>query len=302
MSGSGLAPVPVATEAAEAIVERASATPLSSHIQRAESRSGAKASTSAGLDTLERWFLDAVSHPGSLASGLRAASRRHGVPACAVSGWLGVYHHGYRARLVECLADDYPAVRHVLGEERFERLCERVIARRPSGAPNLNAYGASLLAEIQSPIRLPHREFLRELAALEWAVVEAVHAAPPVTIDANALRAIPPERWGDLRFSPNPALRVLRGSYPVNPWFQAFRRGEPGPVPARKPSVVAVYRVGPSVWRMDLSAMTASLLDRLVSGVPLGEALAPVEGHAEAGQVMRWFEAWVGGGFFSNVS
>jgi hypothetical protein len=39
----------------------------------------------------------------------------------------------------------------------------------------------------------------------------------------------------------------------------------------------------------------------LLAGVPLGEALAPLEGKAGAERVMEWFTAWVRGGFFAGL-
>ena len=54
---------------------------------------------------------------------------------------LAIYRDGYRARLVECLADDYPAVRHLLGAEAFEAIAHAYVDKHPSRSPNLNAFG-----------------------------------------------------------------------------------------------------------------------------------------------------------------
>lgn len=290
-------------------VERASASPVA---PIPEGRRRRRVVPSAGLDlaTTQAWFLEVITRPGSVEAGLRAAGRRHGVAAPAVVTHgptldlvdrMRIYHHAYRARLQACLADDYPGVRAAMGEEAFPRLADRVITTTPSRGPNLNRYGRVLLDHLRGPGRLRHRAFLTELATLEWALVEAVHAAPPAQLDRARLAGLGPEAWAAARFQPSPALQVLDFHFPVNRWLQRFREGAISPIPRRRPTATAVYRQGYRVWRMDLTPLTRGLLQRLCAGVPLGEALAPVEGQAGADQVMAWFSAWVAGGFFAGV-
>jgi len=87
----------------------------------------------------------------------------------------------------------------------------------------------------------------------------------------------------------------------VNRWYQAFREGDTRPRPAREASAVAVYRKGTRVWRMDLAPTPRRLLSALVEGVPLGPALASIEGAVGSGAVMAWFQAWVQEGLFADV-
>src|SRR5690606_2409343 len=105
------------------------------------------------------------------------------------------YHHAYHARLVECLADDFPCVQAVCGEEVFATLARGYIAAHPSRHPNLNGYGAGFplwLRRLRRP--LVHRALLADLAALEWALVDVLHAQAAPVLDATALAAIPVER------------------------------------------------------------------------------------------------------------
>ena len=288
-------------------VERASAS-VPAPVTGRRNRLGAPAPADLSLAAVQDWFLTAVTAPGSLERGLRAAGARHGVatgsvvtggPALDATDCLRIYHHGYRARLHECLADDFPGVRLALGEARFARLCDRVITASPSRGPNLNRYGRALLAHL---VAEHERPFLTDLARLEWALVEAVHAPPPDLLDVVRLRAFRPEQWASARFVPSAALNVLTFDFPVNAWLQRTRAGEHPRPPRRRPTATAVYRQGYVVWRMDLTPVTRGLLERLCAGVPLGEALGPIEGQAGAAQVMSWFSAWVSGGFFAGVS
>ena len=156
--------------------------------------------------------------------------------------------------------------------------------------------------------RLRCRDFAADLAALEWALVEVLHArvAEPAlarsarrhSYRALALRAPPP----------SPAVRVLRSDYPVNAFFQAFKTGEEAVIPERGASMTAVYRTDMTLWRMALTPAMGALLEGLFGGETLGEALGTLEqglSESEAGEaersVMVWFREWVAAGFFARV-
>ena len=224
---------------------------------------------------------------------------------------LAIYRHGYRARLVECLADDYPALQFALGEEPFEALCHEYIERHPSSSPSLNFFGrhmARFCREGASRGLLAARDFAADLAALEWALVEVLHARAADALSPEALGAIPVERWPSARLPPSDTARVLRFDYPVSAFFQRFKMGEHPTVPARARSATAVYRTDVTLWRMDLTPAMATLLESLFRGATLGDALGQLEGGldereaAEAERsVMLWFQEWVKGGLFARV-
>jgi hypothetical protein len=318
-------PEPIAGGPTEAFaVERASASPtLAPTPRRQRERPAARrrslAPLAPELADAQRWFLDVISHPRSVAAavGDRALMRRVGAdgaaelerivtrgPRCSAQERLGVYHYAYHARLVDCLADDYPALRYALGEDAFDALARAVIHAHPSDGPNLNVYGRRLAEFCARPRgRVPHRAFARELAALEWAMVEVFHAHAAPTFSPDALRAIPTRRWADARFAPSQTVRLLEFAHPVNRFFQDFREDRQPAIPARGWSATAVYRMGFRIWRMDLTRTTAALLKRLFAGAPLGAALAELgEGDERlAAEVMRWFSEWVSGGFFAAL-
>jgi hypothetical protein len=219
---------------------------------------------------------------------------------------LGVYRHGYVARLVECLEDDYKVVAQTLGEDAFQELCEAYVARHPSSSPNLNWFGRHM----PGFLRDRGEAFLSELATLEWALVEVLHAQMPPKMDLTALASKPMEAWETARFVPSEALRVFRFEHPVNAYFQSVYVDEKETeIPPPSPTAVAVYRHANRLWRMNLTPPMRAVLEPLLKGATFGEALAQLEVEesdpsalAEAGQnVMVWFREWVDAGFFARV-
>ncbi len=312
-------PSPELGGATEALVhERASATPLGltgQPGQAAQARVAAvpppRPPEGTSLRALEEWFLGAVTLPCAgedLARDARQVLTRG--PKLDADERLGIYRYAYQARLVECLADDYPALQYALGANAFEALCHEYIQRHPSSAPSLNAYGRHMATFCRTEASEPFvlRAFAADLAALEWALVEVLHARMADALSSAALAAIPVEEWPAARLPLSPSLRVLRFDYPVSAFFQAFKEEKEPAVPEASPSVTAVYRTDMTLWRMNLTPAMAGLIEALARGETLGDALGKLEeglSEAEAGEaersVMAWFQAWVSSGFFARV-
>jgi hypothetical protein len=260
----------------------------------------------------ERWFVRAVMTPEShpLPAGATAAARvLTAGPRLSALDRLEVYRRAYHARLIECLADDYPALQSALGPEAFDALCRAYIERHPSTGPNLNAFGQHVPAFCRSAeAACPESAFAADLATLEWAIVEVIHArsAPAVTLEA--LQAIPIDRWADARLIPTPAFRLLHFAYPVNAYFQSFRQGTTLLVPEPAASSLLVYRSGPTVWRMPLTQPMVLLLEATARGETLGTslecaaaALTDVAEDVAGARVLGWFRDWVSSGLFCDV-
>ncbi|HET9958741.1 MAG TPA: DNA-binding domain-containing protein [Polyangiaceae bacterium] len=274
----------------------------------------------------QAWLIDVITTPESRPLPVDAdAAERLVMSSARLSALdrLELYRQSYHARLLECLADDFPVLREAAGVEGFEWLARGYIAEHPSRGPNLNEFGRHFPGFIRTArwaerpregapelTALPPVEFLADLAALEWALVVAVHApsCPPMT-PADVAR-VPPEGFPTARLVPNPSLSILHFDYPVNAFFQRLRHGEGASVPAPRESAVAVYRTERKVYRLELSAGMSALFESLARGTPLGEALeltfrklqAHGAGEAElARMVMQGFRDGVESGLFAEI-
>ena len=303
----------------ELVHERASATPQRGEVAAPRAPRPAVdggPAVRASLRELQSWFAQVVMHPESVEAGV--ASTAHLAESVVtpstqltVQERLGVYHYAYRARLVECLADDYGVLQKAIGEDAFEALAGAYIIAHPSTAPSLNFYGRHMPAFLRTyETSSFDTTFAADLATLEWALVETLHAAAAPTLSLEQLSHVPPAQWASARLPKADTLRVHRFSFPVNAYLQAVRSGNaPDSIPAASPTATAIYRSGFIIWRMDLTPVMARLLESLFAGATLGDALSRIETDesdaaavAEAERsVMAWFREWVSGGFFARI-
>lgn len=316
----GGGPVRVGGAAGDALdTERASASPRGSPAEApprpaAPERAPVRA-VEAPLATIEAWLAAVTTDPRGLQAGLTNAAPiaaelgapcleaivRPG-PHLGAEERLAIYHHAYHARLVDCVKDDFDGVGRALGEQTFDRVCHAYVRAHPSRSPNLNVYAERFVDFVAG---LDDRGFdprlIAELARLEWAMIEVRHAPATPRIDLGALAAAPPEAWAGARLWASPSLRVLRFAYPVNAWYAARLEG-PAPAPRPSPSVTAVFRDDWRIWRMDLPPSPARVLDALLAGRPLGEALSALDPDLAGGaDVQRWFQEWLSSGFFCRL-
>lgn len=305
-------PAPTSDAGLGVYAERASASPVrAKSIAREHARGSSATTPNRGVDLprrlvdVEHWMVGAIlAHDASVHVDSVFA---HG-PRQSASERFEIYRSGYRARLTDCLEDDYPVLAETLGRGSFEALCSAYIDRYPSASPNLNAFGRHMAAFCRTGADGRLKDglgFFSELAALEWAMVEAIHAEAHDAFDASRLSDLDPRDFGALCFVPG-AVAVLKFEFPVNAFYQAARNQEATSIPARTPSATAVYRRGLTVWRMDLTPAMTRVLEALLQGLPLGEALVRI-GVDEADDaaieeaersVMVWFREWVSSGFF----
>ena len=306
-------PEPECDASRVAFVERASAASARPVVSVHEATSGDDEHTTPvprSLREIEEWMVFAIT---SRASPSGVASVFSDGPRQRARARFEIHRSGYRARLVECLEDDYPVLAATLGTERFEALSWAYMDRYPSSSPSLNLFGRHMAAFCRDaePLRaLGNVQFHSELAELEWAIVEAIHARAAEPLDGARLLSLAREEWSRVRFVPSDAVRLLRFEFPVNAYYQAHMTGRSSAIPERAPSATAVYRRGLTVWRMNLTPAMTRVLDALLASAPLGEALSRItvdetdESALEEAErsVMVWFREWVSGGFFSGFS
>lgn len=231
---------------------------------------------------------------------------------------LAIYNRAYHARLLECFRAEYPALRHALGDELFDRFALDYLERYPSASYTLHKLAAQFpqhLAETRPDRdaapeeRETWPEFIIDVAQLERAITEIYHGPGAEKLDAVTVDQIGEMCEDELRetaFTPSPCLRLLQCSYPVGQYVTAVKNGAQPRLPDPAMSYIAVYRRNYIVRLYEMKPAEFRLLrDVVEKGRTVGETLCASAYKAEITnsktQHMRdLMSTWAELGFFVN--
>lgn len=206
---------------------------------------------------------------------------------------LNIYHHAYRARIIEAIATAYPNVKQCLGCERFGEVVQGYIAQNPSTFRNMRWVGDDLASYLQT--LYPKQPFIADLATFEWALSLAFDAQDLPTLTIEDLSAIPPEEWSGLHFSWHPSVKCLQAQTQVIAAWQALEAGEP-PNDALEKTTYLVWRHEMMSYFKTLGTREAQAIELMMSGKTFGDLctlLAQSEDEAQAmtiaaGYLVEW--------------
>ncbi|EJL29228.1 hypothetical protein PMI01_03367 [Caulobacter sp. AP07] len=210
------------------------------------------------LPVLQRWMQGAIL--GRVAPpGLEALIV--GDDRLSATQRLTLYARGYRARLAECLAAEFPCLKALAGEQVFQLFAASYIESQPPSDPSLYALGAGF-ADFLEATRPPGDRGPDALSALPADLARLDRARAEVQRAVGVERRPGPPPAADLLLTPGARLRrpdsvrLLNLGFDPAPLLAAVDRGgpieppEPCPTPvavARSHYRVAVHRLTP--WR-----------------------------------------------------
>ena len=233
----------------------------------------------------------------------RFERRVRGTTSVPAAGRLAIYSGAYRARLVEALGKDYPGLRALAGEARFERLARDYIAAYPSRFANLRWYGGELAAFLDGS-RQRRAAALAEMAAFEWQLGLAFDAADALSLTVEDIARVPPDAWPGMRFTPHPSARRLSLRYNVPAVRIAAEDGAPLPLlrRARAPVAWLIWRQGLTARFRSLQRDEARALDALMRGADFSEICTELSDSAEpALRAAALLKGWAGDGLLGRV-
>ena len=241
---------------------------------------------------------------------------------------LEIYARSYWFRVLDCLYDDYPGLRAILGQRRFMKLVTAFLARFPSSSFTLRDLGSRLpsFIEDEPAFSAPRTALAIDMARFEWAQVVAFDGpALPVLTQDEILDAGPIR----LRVGLQPYLTVLKCTYPVDAFTLALKKtalrseasntltAMPGSRARRSPArprlprpaetFVAVHRQRNMLYFKSLESEAYDILCALRNGRTLSAACAAALRDADpaidwAARIQKWFQSWQSLGWFCRRS
>lgn len=186
---------------------------------------------------------------------------------------FNIYRNNVVVSLIGALGETFPVTREMVGEAFFTAMAREYVSTNPPLSPIMMHYGASFpdfVARFPPAAALP---YLGDLARLEFAQVEAYHAADAAPVSPASLGAIAPARLGAIRFRAHPAARLVRsGSAIASLWLAHRGVGELAAIDPAHPQDALVTRPALSVEIRALAPAAGAFIERLLEADALGEA------------------------------
>lgn len=216
----------------------------------------------------------------------------------AAADQLAVYINGYRARLLEVVREDYPALRHYLGDAAFDALLERFVEETPSTHFNIGRYALQLPAFVKGA--LPADAAAQDICRLETALAQLADAPETPPLDAADIAHLTPEDLMAARLLPRAALQLMSFDCDASAYYGAVMREEAPQAVAATPTYLAVFRHDDAMWRAELDADEHGFLQKLFAGHSIGAALSDMDEDAAA-KLSAWFSRWMHQHFLTRI-
>ena len=288
------------------------------------------------LDRIQRTMFDAVRQPLTAGEGMRQRTRK-GKSLRAIANEiikpndrltsferLEIYNRQYWFRILAALSEDFPGLRAIIGEHRFEKLAVAYLLDCPSRSFTMRNLGSRLESWLRAhPEHIAKFEPIAlDMVRLEWAEIEAFdEAAKPKLTEADL-----PGLGPDPKFTLQPHVRLLDLRYPVDDLLLRVRREEAETeavsnavterarsharrrrLPKPERIFLAVHRAENSVYFRRIEQEAYTILCALRDGKNLSDAVdavdwsgRPIEDATAA--VQQWFAYWSAQGWFCKAS
>ena len=229
---------------------------------------------------------------------------------------LEIYNRQYWFRLLDCLYDDFPGLRAVLGEPQFHKMSQAYLAQYPSRSFQLRNLGQQLGTFLaRHPQWAGSRLAMAlDMAKFEWAQIEAFDAQALPVLEVKDLAGHNP---AELRIKLQPYVSLLRLEYPLDEFAIALKKEAPMhteaaegkrrkiatkyvPLPKRERIFLVTHRFNNAVFFKRIEEPAFILLEFLHRGLPVqeavGRALPPFFTADSArdwpGAIKSWFANW----------
>jgi hypothetical protein len=289
------------------------------------------------LDHIQRKMFDAIRQPLTADEGMRQRTRNGQSlrnianeiikPNDRLTSFerLEIYNRQYWFRILSALSEDFPGLRAIIGEKRFEKMAVEYLWDCPSQSFTLRNLGSRLEGWLRK-----HPEYMAkvetialDMVRLEWAEIEAFdEAAKPKLTEADL-----PTLGPDPKFELQPYIRLLDLHYPVDDLLISIRSeleevdivsnavaervvrsgSKRRALPKPERIFLAVHRADDSVYFKRLDKEAFEILAALRAGQSLSHAVDAVDWsdrqpEQAMADVQQWFAYWSAQGWFCKTS
>ncbi|MFJ7315480.1 DUF2063 domain-containing protein [Pseudomonas sp. NPDC098747] len=185
---------------------------------------------------------------------------------------FAVYRNNVQSSLINALADSYPVVMQLVGEEFFRAMAANFVQSQPPRSPLMSRYGedfADFIAGFEPASSVP---YLADVARLEHLRTCAYHAADadPVRPEQITAALSAPQALSELRFELHPSLHLLDCAYAVVAiWAAHQQEATLAGIDLTREQHALVLRNGLEVEVFALEPGASTFIRHLIEGQPL---------------------------------
>lgn len=229
---------------------------------------------------------------------------------------LEIYNRQYWYRVLDSLLEDFPALQIILGAEKFDALITEYVKHNPSNTYTLRDLGYRLPQFILERPELtePDTELSHQMAAFEWAAIEAFDRKRYPTLPPNAMTSGNPEL---LVLKLQPYISIIESDYALDDFAikvdkesaqhgvstaQAGRcqHKSKSSRPKKKKVYLVVHRIENAVYYKRIDLEQFCLLTEIQKGATLGDAcealvaqLSPAKLKTLPTRLQQYFAHWM---------
>jgi uncharacterized protein (UPF0276 family) len=245
--------------------------------------------------TLSQYVLDR-DMPASAAA---AAALVCKTPTADPTQRLGIYHHAYRARLVEVLADTFAKTYLFMGSDTFDTDATRFVVAQPPLQRSLNRYGLEFCNFLRQ--RYPANPELHELAQLDWDLRQCFDGPDVKALDVQQAQADTQAHWLGRARPLHPSVRLRQVQTNVVQLWNAIHADVEVPPAERwpKPLHLIVWRQGLQPHFQILDDMQAGFMTRLNVDSSIESVCAEpanTEALVDPMRLSQWLQQWLAQG------
>lgn|GEM_PF-3008769 len=198
------------------------------------------------------------------------------------------YVMGYRYRLYDITAQDYPALQKHLGDNEFDKLLKQFVNKAVSNHNDIANYQTQLPQYLKG--------FTYELATLESQIALLSNAHNNTALTTADIQNLAPSDLLATKFKPRAALKLLPLNYNVNEYYSAFINNQELPTIQQQQNHLAIYQHNHKVWRLSISHNEHFILSGFAKGQSFGEVLEDMlnKNLATEQELMQKISAWIG--------
>lgn len=215
---------------------------------------------------------------------------------------FSVYRNNVVVSLMEAVAESFPAVQAIIGEENFAVLSRSFIYHHPPNSAMMQNYGAEFPAYLTAFKPLAHAPYLADLANLEWQWIEAYHEENADCLAPDALTKIDQDALMQATFEAHPATRIVSSSFDLVTLFSVREGNQIDLEQINTASDILLTRPALQVHFQSVEQDIAIFLQNLLNGSTLGEALQSAMDKSSAFDPASAITTMMSSGAFSNIT